>query len=189
MFFGQRLIDIDKLKPTQIYLSEHKIEGVLGWFDAAPTNLSPVPVRDFLNNGNLHLTDGHSRTYVAWRKGMRQIPCVYDTSPMVADTLGQAQYEHDIAWCERFGLHHISDLCGRILSERAYEKLWRGRCGYMYDLVVALRDCIIDGAEYEKAREALEAKGLFVVGISEDLHTLHCENAVGELFEIPFHTP
>jgi len=146
-------------------------------------NFQPVCARDFLGSGNLHITDGHTRAFVAWWHGIRQIPYIYDACEIVTCALGQIQYEEDILWCERFGLRHVSDLAGRVLSEDAYESLWRGRCGKMYDLKVALHTGKIHPEELRLKQERLSQKGLFIYGISEDLRTLYIENNAGELFE------
>lgn len=106
--------------------------------------------------------------------GIKQIPCVYDESEMVTCELGQIQHQEDVAWCNRFHLNHISDLAHRILLEDDYEKLWRGRCGEMYDLKVSILEGKINADELRRKEENLARKGLFVYGISQDLTTLHC---------------
>jgi hypothetical protein len=142
-----------------------------------------VCARDFLGSGDLHITDGHTRAFVAWRRGIEQIPYIYDKSKLVTRKLGQIQYEEDILWCERFRLRHISDLAGRVLPEGAYESLWRGRCGKMHALKAALQKGKICPGELRSKQEKLSRKGLYIYGISEDLRTLYTENGAGELFE------
>ena len=185
-FHGVKTIDIDDLKLTQIYLSQSKLDNVRSWFASALNNFQPVSVRDFLNNGSLHITDGHSRAFIAWQKGLKQIPCRYDEDEIVRCELGQIQYENDIEWCDRFQLRHISDLANRILPENEYELLWRGRCGKMYDLEVALLDNKLYKEALYAKKDLLGQEGLFVYGISADLTILQCENHLGELFEIPY---
>ena len=102
------MINIDCLKLSQIYLSQKKIDDILIWFDISLKNFEPIFVRDFFNNGNFHITDGHSRAFVAWQKGLKQIPYIYDNSEIVTCKIGQIQYENDIEWCNRFKLQHIS---------------------------------------------------------------------------------
>jgi len=179
-------IDIAYLQLSQIYLSKKKIDNVLGWFERSMQNFEPISVRDFLNDGNLHITDGHTRAFVAWRHGIKQIPYIYDEDEIVTCELGQIQYEEDIIWCNRFNLRHISDLSNRILSEHSYEELWRGRCGKMYALKTALLEKAICSKEFNLKKDTLASKGLFIYGISEDFNILYCENTLGELFEIPY---
>lgn len=148
-------VQIDSLKLSQIYLSQKKIDNVLTWFDGSLRNFQPISARDFLNDGNLHITDGHTRAYVAWQHGIEKIPYVYDEDEIVTCELGQIQYQEDIVWCDRFGLQHISALKDRILSEDDYEDLWRGRCGKMYNLKVALLEGRLSVAEVERAKDKL----------------------------------
>ena len=176
-------MDIDCLKLSQIYLSQEKIEKVLTWFEPSLSNFEPISARDFLNNGNLHITDGHTRTFIAWQHGVKQIPYIYAEDYIVTCELGQIQYEEDIIWCDRFNLWHISDLSNRILSKQDYEELWRGRCDKMYDLKIALLNKMICSEEFNEKKEKLAQKGLFVYGMSENLDILYYENSLGELFE------
>ena len=182
------MIALDDLRLSQIYLSQKKIDDVRAWFDPTLRNFEPICARDFLSNGELHITDGHTRAFVAWQHGIRQIPYIYDEDKIVTCALGQIQYEEDIVWCDRFRLHHISDLADRILPEDAYETLWRGRCGKMYDLKLALYEGKLRPDKLDLKRERLLRKGLFLYGISEDLSILYFENSAGELFEAPYIT-
>ena len=185
-FEGVKMIDISGLRLSQIYLSQDKLNTVNSWFTPTLENFQPIPVRDFLNNGNLHMTDGHSRTFVAWQNGLKQIPCIYDEDEMVTCKLGQRLYENNIEWCERYSLQHISDLADRILSENDYDELWRGRCGKMHDLEVALTENKMCAEEFYKKKARLQEKTLFIYGISEDYTALYYENALGSLYEIPY---
>ena len=177
---------IENLKLSQIYLSQKKINDVLEWFDLSLHNFNPISARDFLNNGNLHITDGHTRAFIAWQHGIKKIPYIYDEDEIVTCEIGQIQYEEDILWCDRFNLHKISDLSNRILSEQGYEELWCGRCGKMYDLKVALLEKTICLKEFNAKKDKLARKNLFIYGISEDLSILYYENNLGELFETPY---
>ena len=179
------MIAIDDLRLSQIYLSQKKIDDVRTWFDPALRSFNPICARDFLGNGELHITDGHTRAFVAWQHGVRQIPYIYDEDAIVTCPLGQMQYEEDIQWCNRFQLQHISDLAGRIRSEDDYETLWRGRCEKMYNLMLALHEKKLCAHELNQKRENFSQKGLFIYGISEDLGTLYLENDAGELLEAP----
>jgi len=179
-------IDINDLKLSQIYLSQKKIDDVLVWFEPSLQKFEPIHARDFLNNGNMHITDGHTRTFVAWCHGVKQIPYIYDVSEIVSCELGQIQYKEDIIWCDRFNLQNISDLSSRILSEHDYEKLWRGRCEKMYYLKVALLENKINIKEFEENKTKWKKQDLFLYGMSEDLDMFYLENISGELFEKPY---
>jgi len=179
-------IDIGYLKLSQIYLSQKKIDDVLAWFEPSLKKFEPIYARDFQNNGNLHITDGHTRTFVAWQHGIKQIPYIYDEDEIVTCEIGQIQYEEDIVWCNRFSLHHISHLSNRILSKQMYEKLWLDRCSKMYDLKIALLKNIINVNKFNEERERLAQKDLFIYGISKDYKILYAEDSVGVLFETPY---
>jgi len=185
-FKGINIVDISQLKLSQIYLSQKKIAEIITWFIPSLENFQPVCVRDFLSNGNLHITDGHTRTYIAWLNGVKQIPVIYDNCEIVSCELGQIQYRNDIEWCDRFNLQSIADLSDRVLTEADYEELWRGRCGKMYDLEVALLEGKIDKKQFSAKNESLKKQNLYIYGISEDHTVLYYENEQGELFEIPY---
>ena len=74
--------DILSLGVTQLYLSSRKVDAVLQWFHPANMDTyAPLPVYDF--GDGLHLTDGHSRAYVAYRMGLQSIPVILDRSELV----------------------------------------------------------------------------------------------------------
>ena len=68
-FSGIKLIDIDMLGLSQIYLNSDKIKSVEEWFNPHHMEFfQPLPVYDFGNNVYT-LTDGHTRAYVAYKSG------------------------------------------------------------------------------------------------------------------------
>ena len=179
-------INIDKLHFSQIYLSIEKIQNIEKWFDKSLRNFNPVSVRDFLNDGNLVVTDGHTRTFVAWKNGIKDIPVIYDDSEIVKCQIGHEQYINDILWCERLNIKHISDLENRILSREMYIELWQNRCEKLYNLVTALQIGKINRNEYNKKKEILEKKKLYIYGISDDLITIYYEDKYGNLNKIKY---
>lgn len=182
------MTSIGDLGFSQIYLSAKKIEGVLSWFSLTLENFQPVPVRDFWGNGKLVLTDGHTRTYVAWLNGLTQIPTIYDNDEIVTCSLGHESYLNCILWCERLGIKHVSDFSARILSEGKYAELWEKRCDLLNNLVAALQTGKIDRDEFNRKQIALEKQRLFIYGLSTDLSILFCENPQGQLFEQRYDT-
>ena len=185
-FQGVRFIEIDRLRLTQMYLSKHKLDGVLSWFNEDLSGFEPVPVHDFLRDGELYLTDGHTRAFAAWQAGLKTIPVIYDNDDIVTNAPGQRQYKRCIEWCESFGLRYISALGSRILDAEDYEKLWIKRCSYMHTLENALLGGAIDEAAFLRQKAVLERRGVYVLGISEDYKLLHCENADGERIEVMY---
>lgn len=174
-FSGIKLLDIDSLRLSQIYLSEEKIASITKWFHPEHMErFSPLAVHDF-GNGMYTIVDGHSRAYVAYKSGVSRLPALYDNNDIVTGRIGQMLYHADIDWCERFGLTHISRLGDRILNRRLYQKLWVERCDRSYDLLTQT-------SHNERIQLQKSAPGLFLYGASEDRSTLFFENESGELF-------
>jgi hypothetical protein len=179
-------VNINELYFSQIYLSLEKIEGVKKWFRKSLENFEPICVRDFLNNGNLVVTDGHTRTFVAWKNGIRDMPVIYDDSEIVVCQLGHEQYLNDIIWCKRLNIKHISDFENRILSKEKYTELWINRCEKLFFLVAALHDGSISKIEYDKKKGILENKNFYIYGISKDLEIVYYEDQFGKLYEVKY---
>lgn len=174
-FQGIKQINIDALGLSQIYISREKYVSVKKWFQ--PENMDafqPVSVYNF-GNGFYTLTDGHTRTLLAYEYGLSSVPAVYDDDDIVTGPIGQKLYKADIEWCARFGLSHIKHLKNRILSKSLYERLWIERCNRSYNLIMGTT-----GREREKLQGLNPT--LFLYGASEDMSKLYFENASGELF-------
>jgi hypothetical protein len=180
-FIGKKMMSIDDLGLTQIYLSQKKIEKVLKWFKKSLEGFEPVPVHDFLGNGDLYLSDGHTRAFVAWLNGVKEIPVVYDEDEIITCEIGQILYKKDIGWCERIGLHHVSSLKNRIISQSDYETFWMGRCGALYRLEMLLLENKVDKNLLEQEANRLEEHGYFIHGITEDLKFFCCDNNENEV--------
>ena len=174
-FHGIKLINIDQLGLSQIYLSSNKITSVIKWFN--PQNMDifqPLPVHDFGNN-TYTLTDGHTRAYVAYKNGVSVLPVVYDNDDIVTNQVGQMLYKADIEWCKRLKLSHIKQLENRILNKNEYQKLWLERCDRSYNLLTKI-------PHSEHMQLQYLAPNLFLYGASEDMSVLYFENEVGDLF-------
>lgn len=165
---------IMELGVSQIFLNEDKIKAVEEWFDLGNMHIfEPLTVRDF-GNGKYTLTDGHSRAYVAYKKGITVIPIVYDNDEIVAGEIGQKLYKTDIEWCNRFFIFNISHLAKRIINNDDYQRLWIERCDRSYNLLTQMT---------EEERQLIQSKkpNLFLYGASDDLSELYFENSEGEL--------
>lgn len=177
-FQGIRLIHIDQLRPSQIYLGAHKIAAIEKWFrPPSMDNFQPLSVHDF-GDGAYTITDGHSRAYAAYQGGIFILPAVYDNRPMVAGPAGQLSYQADILWCKRFHLSHISQFGKRIVSKSAYQELWIERCDRSYNLLT--RTSPGERAELQNSVSGLP--DMFLYGASEDMTVLFFENTEGRLF-------
>ena len=174
-FHGIKLINIDLLGLSQIYLSSDKIASVTEWFNPRCMNdFQPLPVHDFGNN-TYTLTDGHTRAYVAYKNGVSVLPVIYDNDDIITNKVGQMLYKADIDWCARFKLSHIKHLENRILNKSAYQKLWIERCNRSYNLLT-------QASHSECMRLQALAPNLFLYGASEDMMILFFEDEAGKLF-------
>lgn len=174
-FQGIKLINIDSLGLSQIYLSSAKIASIIEWFDPqCMDNFQPLRVHNFGNN-TYTITDGHTRAYIAYKNGVSVLPVSYDNDDIIVNQVGQMQYRANLDWCKRFKLSHIEHLRNRILSRSAYQKLWIERCDRSYDLLTQT-------SHSEHMRLQNLAPNLFLYGASKDLSILYFEDEAGKLF-------
>lgn len=174
-FDGIAWVCVTDLGLSQIYLSQQKLDQIQKWFNPNHLeNFQPLPVHDFGNN-RLTLTDGHTRAFAAYIAGLDRIPVIYDLDEIITCPTGQVLYSNDIIWCERFGLHSVADLKGRILPPDLYQTLWNQRCDAGYDLLTQTLP------EQRIAWEALHP-GLYLYGASKDLTTLYFEDLEGNSY-------
>lgn len=126
-FEGVLHISPERLYVSQLYVSEAKLLAVRSWL--ASGNLEkcePLPVHDF-GDGNLTLTDGHTRALALLQQGL-SCPVRYDDDEEVVGERGLKAYRIAIGWCRDAGVYTVEDLCGRVLKGVQYEKLWVERC-------------------------------------------------------------
>lgn len=174
-FHGIKLLNVDLLDLSQIYLSSDKITSVMDRFDPKHMdNFQPLPVHDFGNN-TYTLTDGHTRAYVAYKSGVSILPVIYDNDDIVTNQIGRMLYKADIDWCKRFKISHIKHLESRILDKDTYQKLWHERCDRSYNLLTQT-------SYSEHIQLQCLAPDLFLYGASENMSVLFFENETGELF-------
>lgn len=160
---------------SQIYLDEDKLRAVKEWFDPKQVcTYEPLPVHDF-GDGRYTLTDGHSRSYVAWAAGLTHIPVIYDRDAIVCEPPGSLMYRFDLEWCRWLHLKMISDLQGRILSHEQYEKMWIARCDRNFQLLKKTTK-----EEREKIRS--KVPGFLLYGAADDLSEFYLEDVNGCLF-------
>lgn len=111
------MLPINKLQPSQFYLSEQKVEAVRRWF--TKETLKPLPVKRL--GERIFLTDGHSRAFVAYEQGMTEVPVVWDEDDWPF-------YDACVLACEERGVFTVKDLKHRQLSPREFEEKWLGFC-------------------------------------------------------------
>ncbi len=131
-FRGIRRMNPAKLYVSQLYVSRTKLQAVQTWLTPSTIQACrPLPVHDF-GDGNLTLTDGHTRALVLLLLG-QPCPVCYDTDRTVTGPAGKAAYRMAIGWCRSAGVHTVKDLRERILEEVQYERLWVERCKQAFD--------------------------------------------------------
>ena len=123
---GLKLSDIH---PSQFYISLEKLRQVEKWF--RPDDLShfePVPVKYL--NGRIIFTDGHTRAFAAYRKGLAKIPLVWDE-----DELDWEAYQLCADACRKRGIRSVADLEERVISGEDYELLWNNWCEVLHEVL------------------------------------------------------
>ncbi|WP_248907765.1 hypothetical protein [Halocatena marina] len=119
-----RTVSIEDVCPSQLYLSSAKVGAVIEWFDFDHPDPIVLPVRDY--DGDPYLTDGHTRAFVASLAGNEKLRVTRDETSFERTDL--QVYHECLSWCSSAGITTISDLAGRVLSPKAYEKQWIERC-------------------------------------------------------------
>lgn len=117
-------LPLKELQPSQLYLSQDKVQGVTSWYGASP--MTPIFVRKFANCDDWVITDGHTRAFVAAQQGATMIEVQVDEDDYSQAVI--ALYEQCIDWCRKAAIHEISDLANRQLSQDDYQALWIARC-------------------------------------------------------------
>ena len=122
-------ISLEDILPTQLYISETKYQH---WSSYLRNNsiegYPPVPVKRI--GHDLFFTDGHTRAYALWERGVREITVCNDT-----DDMDWVMYLVDLKWCREAGICSIADLADRKVNDGEYRKLWLDRCTESHDRI------------------------------------------------------
>lgn len=103
-------INLIDLQPSQIYICSDKLSTIEREMQKIDDNtFEPLPVKRI--GSRIVLTDGHTRAFVAFRKGLKAVNTYWDT-----DELDWEAYEICIEWCLEEGIHSITDFQKRIIS-------------------------------------------------------------------------
>ena len=114
-------VKIADLHPTQLYLSEKKLQGIQLLYQSEDIiNLDPISI---LAVGNrLLITDGHHRAYQALLAGWDTISAEFDRDG------GDDLYALYAQACEERKIDSVLDLKNRILPQDEYEAKWYNWC-------------------------------------------------------------
>lgn len=119
------MMRLDNLQPSQLFISSEKLSRIESRFDPQRLDLlEPIPVKEL--DGQVILTDGHTRALLAHMSGHTEIPAYWDE-----DQLDWDAYRICIAWCRGAQISTVADLLDRVLGPEAYQTLWIERCRQM----------------------------------------------------------
>ena len=114
-------VNIADLHPTQLYLSEKKLQDIQMLYQSAETiQVDPISILAFGNC--LLITDGHHRAYQALLAGRDTISAEFDKDG------GDELYHLYAQACEERKIYSILDLKNRILPQDEYEAKWYNWC-------------------------------------------------------------
>ena len=114
-------VKITDLHPTQLYLSEKKLQAIQMLDQSADIiNVDPISVLAF-GNGFL-ITDGHHRAYQALLAGRDTISAEWDRDG------GDELYHLYAQACEERKIYSVLDLKNHILPQDEYEAKWYNWC-------------------------------------------------------------
>ena len=114
-------VNIKDLHPTQLYLSEKKLEGIQRLYQSAETiQVDPISILAF--GDCLLITDGHHRAYQALLAGRDTISAEFDKDG------GDEIYHLYAQACEERKISSVLDLKHRILPQDEYEAKWYNWC-------------------------------------------------------------
>ena len=114
-------VNIKDLHPTQLYLSEKKLEGSQTLYQSAEIiNVAPISILAF--GDCLLITDGHHRAYQALLAGRNMISAEWDRDG------GDELYYLYAQACEERKIYSVLDLKDCILPQDEYEAKWYNWC-------------------------------------------------------------
>ena len=114
-------VKIKDLHPTQLYLSEKKLQDIQMICQSAEIiNMDPISVLAF--GDRLLITDGHHRAYQALLTGQNMISAEWDKDG------GDELYHLYAQACEKRKICSVLDLKNHILPQDEYEAKWYNWC-------------------------------------------------------------
>jgi len=119
------MMKLDKIQPSQLYVSSEKLSEVMKTFNPRkPESIEPIPIKKLGNR--IIFVDGHTRAFAAFLHSASEVPVYWENEELDWDA-----YEICVEWCKKEGIHSIADLKNRIVPQKDYEILWYKRCEEM----------------------------------------------------------
>ena len=114
-------VSIKALHPTQLYLSEKKLQDIQMLYQSVEIiNVAPISILAF--GDCLLITDGHHRAYQALLLGQDTISAEWDRDG------GDELYYLYAQACEERKIYSVLDLKNHILPQDEYEAKWYNWC-------------------------------------------------------------
>ena len=131
-------VNITDLHPTQLYLSEKKLQDIQMLYQSVEIiNVAPISVLAF--GDCLLITDGHHRAYQALLAGRDTISAEWDRDG------GDELYHLYAQACEERKIYSVLDLKNHILPQDEYEAKWYNWCDGFNQAVTLLLKRKADG--------------------------------------------
>ena len=116
---------LNSIQPSQLYISSKKLDSIMKRLERGkPVFVEPIPVRKLGNQ--VVFVDGHTRAFAAFLQGLAEVQVCWED-----EALDWEEYEICVEWCKKEGIHTISDLKNRVVSQEDYRVLWLDRCKKM----------------------------------------------------------
>jgi hypothetical protein len=120
------IMNLCDIQPSQLYVNLMKLQNILSWFKPEDINsYDAIPVKRL--NNRIIFTDGHTRAYAAYLKGINEIKVYWDQ-----DDLDWNAYQICVDWCINENINSIVDLEKRVISDEDYKVLWLEKCRKMH---------------------------------------------------------
>ncbi|MHA1462434.1 MAG: hypothetical protein ACTSQ0_05130 [Candidatus Heimdallarchaeota archaeon] len=124
---------LSKIQPSQLYISEKKLASIKEKITKNGTvELDPIPIKKL--GEDVIYTDGHTRAFLAYQKGDKEITVEWDD-----DELDWEMYEICVQWCKDEKIFSIADLQKRIVPHKKYEVVWYKRCKTLHTEIALKR--------------------------------------------------
>ena len=134
-------VNITDLHPTQLYLSEKKLQDIQMICQSAEIiNMNPISV--LASGDRLLITDGHHRAYQALLAGQNTISAEWDKDG------GDELYHLYAQACEKRKIYSVLDLKNHILPQDEYEAKWYNWCDGFNQAVKQLLGVKKDAKDY-----------------------------------------
>ena len=140
-----QLMELDKIQPSQLYISSKKLRSVMKNFPSKPSLMEPIPIKKL--GDKIVFVDGHTRAFAALLHRFPKVPVIWED-----EELDWEEYEICVKWCLDDEIYTIADLKNRVISHQEYKKLWYERCAKMQNELRTKRNAKRSSSDQSYAR-------------------------------------